>query len=390
MGFALAGLATLIDVSAQTPPPVKEKVKERVAEKVEETVEQQKKELPPRLGAPVPAPREPRAQDPLVRELTEVLRVSAGAADAHVAAPGLGRFLDKYRDRDLAGVGYAPALYQFLNGDYETAVRDLEAYFARYAKLPVPAHATLVGRVYLDAIEEEGARASPDPVRVQGWAMRALDLQQPATAVGSRVQTALVHCGVGVDVASVRLALVRRLLDDRTLSEPERDRAVRALYGATVAETTAAATTEAPIAWRARALSGREIDLSALHGRCVLLHFWASWCPITSAEAPDLVATYQRFHTQGFEIVGIALDASDDDTVREAAKQLGFGWELVHDGGLDGPLAQRFGIEVLPHAILLDRDGSVCARGDAARGRQLAAHLERALARAPQVERRRD
>jgi len=318
----------------------------------------------------------PPSSEALARELTEVLTPPEGDADPRAALPRLARFLDKYRGRDLDRLGYAPSLYLFFNGEYDTAVRGLEAYFARHARLPVPAHASLVGKVYLNAIQEEAARNVPDPSRVQGFALRALELSQPPEVVGYSVQDALVRCGTEADAAGVRLTLVRRLLADGGMTDATLDDAVRALYRTSQAAAVRPRdAVTAPVEFSTTTLAGRPLDLRALRGRVVLLHFWASWCPISAAEAQDLARTYERYHTRGLELVGFAVESSDDDSVRDAARRLGFSWPQVHDGGFDGPVAQRFGVEMLPFALLLDRDGRVCARGELARGAALAARL---------------
>lgn len=318
--------------------------------------------------------------DRLSSELSAALAPARGQGGMRAALPALGDFLARHRGRDLARFEYAPALYLAMNGEHATAVIDLEAYFQRYPSIPVPGHDRLVGQVFLEAIAEEATQATPDAERVKGWALRALDLRQPPTRVGRTVQTVLAPNTSPAAVAVVRTALVRQVLRDQDLTDLERDEAFAALYGAGVGTGVLRApdradAASAPLELKATTLSGRALDLRTLRGRVVLVHFWASWCPITHADAPALVALHQRYHTRGFDVVGAALDASDDATVRAAAHDLGFTWEHLHDGSFDGPIARRFGVEMLPYALLLDQEGRVTARGDGARGEALERRL---------------
>jgi len=53
---------------------------------------------------------------------------------------------------------------------------------------------------------------------------------------------------------------------------------------------------------------GEIIKLSDHLGKVTLLEFWASWCGPCRERSPELRGTYEKYHSQGFEIIGISLD----------------------------------------------------------------------------------
>ena len=76
-------------------------------------------------------------------------------------------------------------------------------------------------------------------------------------------------------------------------------------------------------------------------------------------EVPEVVATYNQFHNQGFEVVGISLDA-DLNQMRAVTRERGMAWPQYFDGKLwNNDLAKRFGIRSIPTMWLLDKNGKL-------------------------------
>jgi thiol-disulfide isomerase/thioredoxin len=132
---------------------------------------------------------------------------------------------------------------------------------------------------------------------------------------------------------------------------------------------------EKPLELNFTAVDGRKVDLSTLRGKVVLIDFWATWCPPCVEEAPALAAAFEKFHGQGFEIVGISLDEDKADLEKFTAENK-MPWPQFFDGkGWENELAQRFKIQSVPTMWLLNREGKLV--DPAPRGR-----LEEAIAAA--------
>jgi thiol-disulfide isomerase/thioredoxin len=133
-----------------------------------------------------------------------------------------------------------------------------------------------------------------------------------------------------------------------------------------------------PLALKFKAVDGTEIDLAKLRGKVVLLDFWAVWCGPCRMEMPNVVATYNQLHKDGFEIVGISLD-QDKGKLTNYMSQAGMTWPQYFDGKMwNNEISRRFGINGIPAMWLLDKKGFV--RSTEARGSSLAEQVKKLLA----------
>ncbi len=62
---------------------------------------------------------------------------------------------------------------------------------------------------------------------------------------------------------------------------------------------------------------GRTVCLKDLRGRCVVIDFWATWCPPCLKSIPELVDLHKKYREQGLVVLGISLD--DPETVNSRA-----------------------------------------------------------------------
>lgn len=108
-------------------------------------------------------------------------------------------------------------------------------------------------------------------------------------------------------------------------------------------------------------LSGKEIALTSLRGKVVLLHFWAAEDQGSRLLNPLLVEVYQKYKNKGLEIyqvnVGVNrsewIDAIDEDKLK---------W--INVGDLEGSNKARlsYNIQNIPGNYLLDREGKIIAK----------------------------
>lgn len=102
-------------------------------------------------------------------------------------------------------------------------------------------------------------------------------------------------------------------------------------------------------------INGKQLTLSSLRGRYVLLDFWGSWCVNCIAAFPQMKAFYEQ-HRDQLEIVGVAFH-DQKDKWKKAVQENALPWKLVFDQ--EDSVAERYGIVAAPTYVLIDPEGKV-------------------------------
>ena len=107
---------------------------------------------------------------------------------------------------------------------------------------------------------------------------------------------------------------------------------------------------------------GNPVTLSKLaEGKLLLVDFWASWCPDCRKANPDVVAVYQKFHDQGFDVLGVSFDTNKEAWLAAIEKD-GLTWTHVSDlQGWNNAAGALYAISFIPQNALI-KDGKIVAR----------------------------
>jgi len=108
-------------------------------------------------------------------------------------------------------------------------------------------------------------------------------------------------------------------------------------------------------------MNNRDVRLSDLKGKVILLDFWATWCAPCKVEIPWFVEFQQKYKSAGLQVVGVSVDDTVDKLQPYVAKfKMNYPvlQGLMHDDIQDayGPMW------AIPVTALISRDGRVCAK----------------------------
>lgn len=114
-------------------------------------------------------------------------------------------------------------------------------------------------------------------------------------------------------------------------------------------------------------VNGKQVKLSDMRGKYILLDFWATWCGPCRAGNPHLISLYKQYKPDGLEIIGISDDDKNVAGWKKAIKDDGIGiWlqvlrnrEKKNANGESLDMSYMYKVESYPTKILIDRDGKV-------------------------------
>ncbi|MGY6561643.1 MAG: TlpA family protein disulfide reductase [Luteibaculaceae bacterium] len=113
-------------------------------------------------------------------------------------------------------------------------------------------------------------------------------------------------------------------------------------------------------------VDGKELKLSSLKGKVVLIDFWASWCGPCRRENPNVVRSYEKYKSakfkngKGYEIFNVSLDR-DKAAWLKGIEQDQLNWKY-HVSDLkfwNSEAAQLYGIRSIPANFLIDGEGTI-------------------------------
>lgn len=108
--------------------------------------------------------------------------------------------------------------------------------------------------------------------------------------------------------------------------------------------------------------SGKAVKLSSRKGKLTLLYFWSSWNAPSRQANINLTPIFSRYHSNGFEIFAVSLDADTDLWKRAYMLDKAYWTQVIDTSGLKSEYSKTFVVKNFPTMMLIGRDGRILAR----------------------------
>ena len=100
-------------------------------------------------------------------------------------------------------------------------------------------------------------------------------------------------------------------------------------------------------------LAGQPYTLPAHPARPVLVHFWATWCPICRAEQGSIAAIAHDYP----DVITIAMQSGKPEEVAGYLRAQGVDFPVVNDAS--GNLSNAWGVHAVPASFIIAPDGQI-------------------------------
>lgn len=108
-------------------------------------------------------------------------------------------------------------------------------------------------------------------------------------------------------------------------------------------------------------LDGAKKNTSDLKGKVTLVNFWATSCVGCVAEMPNLMATYDKYKSQGYDTIAVAMSYDPPSYVVNFAQTRKLPFSVAIDN--TGNVAKAWGdVKLTPTSYLVNKRGEIVKR----------------------------
>ena len=105
-------------------------------------------------------------------------------------------------------------------------------------------------------------------------------------------------------------------------------------------------------------LNSEPLKIADQKGKIVIIEFWATWCPPCRRSIPRLIELYKKYKDKGVVLMAFT------DEAKETAEPFAKKMNMTYPIGTGSSLGNEYGVEGIPHAIIVGTDGKIAWSGN--------------------------
>lgn len=107
---------------------------------------------------------------------------------------------------------------------------------------------------------------------------------------------------------------------------------------------------------------GESVRLSDLHGKFVVLHFWATWCEPCVEDMPEFKKAMEKNSSEDLVVVCISGDFNKEEFTRYVREHSPPGIQVLGEAGVGSQIVKKFHNRMFPSTYILSPDGKIVSR----------------------------
>src|SRR3954467_13591828 len=108
-------------------------------------------------------------------------------------------------------------------------------------------------------------------------------------------------------------------------------------------------------------LDGRKKTTADLKGRVTLVNFWATSCVTCVGEMPKMIATYDKYHDKGYDMLAVAMSYDPPSYVVNYTETRKLPFQVAIDN--TGAVAKVWGdVQLTPTTFVVNKKGEIVKR----------------------------
>jgi peroxiredoxin len=105
---------------------------------------------------------------------------------------------------------------------------------------------------------------------------------------------------------------------------------------------------------------GKQVALSDLRGKVVLLNLWATWCPPCKEEMPSMERLHTAMAGQDFIMLAVNVEENARTVVPEFLKNTPYTFPVLYDD--EGVVQKLYGVSKFPESFIINKDGTIAEK----------------------------